>query len=179
MYISHANISHAYLVPIYLVLTYTMHISCQHIPCISCAHLSCTNIPCISCADQCLLCPHILRLSCVDISHAYLVPTYTVPTYPMLTYPVHILCPHIPPPHRSVKRPKKAKIKDKIIQKAKFQGKSAFRTSAKKAPKSENPRLQFTLKKGKSTQRRSVKRPKKAKIKTKSPKKAKFQGKNG
>jgi len=65
----------------------------------------------------------------------------------MLTYPVHILCPHIPSPHRSVKRPKKAKIKDKIIQKAKFQGKSAFRTSAKKAPKSENPRLQFTLKK--------------------------------
>ena len=29
----------------------------------------------------------------------------------------------------------------------KFQGKSAFRTSAKKAPKSENPRLQFTKKK--------------------------------
>jgi hypothetical protein len=61
-------------------------------------------------------------------------------------------------------------------------GKSACRT-AKKAPKSENPRLQFTKKnremRGKIYQRRSVKRPKKAKIKDKITQKAKFQIKNG
>ena len=49
-----------------------------------------------------------------------------------------------------------------------------------KTPKSKNSRLKFTKKKtGKSTQRRSVKRPKKAKIKDKITQKAKFQVKNG
>src|SRR5271168_2912783 len=41
---------------------------------------------------------------------------------------------------RSVKSPKKAKIKDISPKKAKFQEKSASRTSAKKSPKSEKPR---------------------------------------
>src|ERR1700678_2533659 len=75
----------------------------------------------------------------------YLVPTYSVPTYPMLTYPVHILCPHIPfphipSPHRSVKRPKKAKIKNKITQKSEIPGKVCIQNIRQKSPK--NPKIQ-------------------------------------
>src|ERR1700678_499096 len=56
-------------------------------------------------------------------------------------------------------------------------GKSACRT-AKKAPKSENLRLQFTKKKNREIYpRRSVKRPKKAKIKDKITQKSEIPGK--
>src|ERR1700678_4366555 len=68
-------------------------------------------------------------------------------------------------PRRSAKRPKKAK----------FQGKSASRTSAK-YPKKQKSKATIHQKKktGKSAQRRSVKRPKKAKIKDKITQKSKI-----
>jgi hypothetical protein len=63
----------------------------------------------------------------------------------------------------------------------KFQGQSAFRTSAKKAPKSENPRLQFTSKnremRGKIYPKKISQRPKKAKIKEKITQKSEIPGK--
>jgi hypothetical protein len=98
----------------------------------------------------------------------------------MLTYLVHILCPHIPSPHRSVNRPKKAKIKDKITQKSEIPGKVCIQNISQKSPKKQKSKATIHQKKtGKSTQRRSVKRPKKAKIKDKITQKAKFQVKNG
>src|ERR1700678_459343 len=83
-------------------------------------------------------------------------------------------------PRRSVKRPKKAKIKDKITQKSEIPGKICIQNISQNPQKAKIQGYNSPKKKtGKSTQRRSVKRPKKAKIKTKSPKKVKFQCKNG
>jgi hypothetical protein len=55
----------------------------------------------------------------------------------MLTYPVHILCSHIPSPHRSVKRPKKAKIKDKITPESEIPGKVCIQNISQKPQKTK------------------------------------------
>ena len=71
-------------------------------------------------------------------------------------------------PRRSVKRAKKAKIEHKITQKSEIPGKVCIQNINKEVQKSENQtKIISPQKKGKSTQRRSVKRPKKAKIKEK------------
>ena len=83
-------------------------------------------------------------------------------------------------PRRSVKRPKKAKIKDKITQKSEIPGKICIQNISQIPQKAKIQGYNSPKKKtGKSTQRRSVKRPKKAKINDKITQKAKFPIKNG
>ena len=63
----------------------------------------------------------------------------------------------------------------------KFQGKSAFRTLGKKAPKIQKSKATIPQKKKKqgNLPKKISQRPKKAKIKDKITQKAKFHGKNG
>jgi hypothetical protein len=60
---------------------------------------------------------------------------------------VHILCPHIPSPHRSVNRPKKAKIKDKITQKSEIPGKVCIQNISQKSPKKQKSKATIHQKK--------------------------------
>src|ERR1700678_3717961 len=66
-------------------------------------------------------------------------------------------------PRRSVKRPKKAKIKDKITQKSEIPGKICIQNISQKPQKAKIQGYNSPKKKtGTSTQRRSVKRAKKS-----------------